>query len=257
MAKRNDESINTLERGNIFFFYRPKVDEDHPDDASDVQRLYMVLNPSDTERYRLTVIGHKKLPDLSRAGRKRYWGFVDSVSHSPEKLLGALSEEEYETKTRGERRQPPARPVGEGVYRILRHGDHVHLVYALELPDQPGKPQRAFNIEDEASYIISIKNPEKKSPHFSGLSVKRKAELPKYLSEKFHDRQFIAPDPTKFLDHSGVEFILISASDDVEEDLGITLHPKAEDEHSAQVFKELHVDRSKFSVKPLLQGEWR
>ncbi len=252
----NRTSIS-LERGNIYFFYQPKVEEDSPGGLSDIQRFYMILNPEEKERFRLTIIGNKKMPDPSRSGHKRFWGFVDTVRKSPDSLMSQLEGEIYRTKTRGERRLPPGRPAGEGVYRIIRHEDHTHLAYALELPEKPGKPQEQFNIEEEASYIISIKNPESGSPQAAGLAEERKAELPKYLQEKFRGRRFVEADPPEFLDKEGIEFILISASVNIEEELGVTLHPQNEDEHSADIFKTLRLDRSEHPVKPLLQGEWK
>ena len=34
-------------------------------------------------------------------------------------------------------RNPPARPAAEGIYAIVRHGDHTHLAYVIELPQRP------------------------------------------------------------------------------------------------------------------------
>jgi hypothetical protein len=70
--------------------------------------------------------------------------------------------EEYETKTRGHRVNPAARPVGEGVYTLVRHHSgtrtDIRLVYKLEYPGPHKKhePQDALNIEDQASYIIQV-----------------------------------------------------------------------------------------------------
>jgi hypothetical protein len=62
-------------------------------------------------------------------------------------------------KTRGERVRPVARPAGEGVYALVRQGNKLRLVWALELPKNPGPVQKAFNIPEEASLAISIANP--------------------------------------------------------------------------------------------------
>jgi hypothetical protein len=251
---RNQQTV-TLEAGDIFFFYRPRVEEEHPDRINQVQRLFMVLNPEGRDRFRLAVIGGKKLPDTRQKG-DRNWGFIDMVRKDPESIRDDLAADTYETKTRGERHLPAARPLGEGVYRIVRHGDHTHLTYALELPENPGDPQDAMRIAEEADYIISIKNPQKGSPADAGLSSKRKADFSRKLMERFGDRRFADADPPDFLDHEGAEFILVSAGEDVRKDLGIELSAENESEYSADILKELRLDRSKRPLRPLFRGQW-
>lgn len=89
-------------------------------------------------------------------------------------MTEALGEDHYDTKTRGERVRPAARPAGEGVYVLARTGSKMHLAYALELPDKPGPVQKQLNIEPEASFALSIKNPEKGSPRNTGLTAPRR-----------------------------------------------------------------------------------
>ena len=250
------KKTSSLEKGQIYFFYRPRVEEEDPQGKSDLQRLYMVLSPQGRKKFRLAVIGRKRMPDPGRSGRGRDWGFVDMVRDKASAIQDELGAENYTTKTRGERHLPAARPLGEGVYRIVRHEDHTHLVYALELPRKPGEVQDELNIEKEASYIISIKNPEKGSPKSVGLSKGQKADYPKQLQAQFRDRRFGDADPPSYLDHEGTEFILISAAEDVQEDLGLTLHPQKEDAHSADVFKELKIDRREMPTQPLFEGHW-
>jgi hypothetical protein len=55
----------------------------------------------------------------------------------------------------------------------------MHLSYALELPKRRGDVQKALRIPREASYAISIKNPDKGSPEYAGLQDEDKAEYPK------------------------------------------------------------------------------
>lgn len=86
------------------------------------------------------------------------------------------------------RELPAARPAGEGVYAIVRHDSHTHLAYSLELPRKPGKVQRDLRIDDEASYILTVKNPEKPAPGGAGLKGSRKAGYPEDLMEKFGGR---------------------------------------------------------------------
>jgi hypothetical protein len=160
----------TLERGNVYFLFRPKVEEENPEKLEDVQRMFVVLSPEGLQRYRLLVVGRKQLPEPEQSGQEKHWGFVDSVTKNPETIESRLDPQTYETKTRGERHLPAVRPIGEGVYRIVRHDNHTHFAYSLELPKNIGEAQSAFNLEEQASYVISIKNPEKGSPLGAGLS---------------------------------------------------------------------------------------
>ncbi|MFP4225079.1 MAG: hypothetical protein ACLFVN_13570 [Phycisphaeraceae bacterium] len=251
-----NDKVETLERGNIYFIYQPRVEEEEVESLRDVQRLYMVLSPHGKKKYRLSIVGRKKLPDPGRKGKGRFWGFVDMVSSDPRQVEKQFDPVKYETKTRGERHIPAARPAGEGVYRILRHGDHTHLVYALELPEKPGEVQEEMNIEQEASYIVSVKNPEKGAPRAAGLKEERQAAYPKSLQEQFRDRKFADADPPEFFDHEGCEFVLVSAAEDVAEELGIELDPQEEDESTAEIFNDLRMERSEHPTEPLLKGKW-
>jgi hypothetical protein len=169
MAQKTDSDSGPeiLEQGNIYFLYRPKVrpagedqgDEEEPaaEDIEDVQNFYIVLKPQGGP-FRLINVGRKRLPDIE--GHERLWGFVEKVAHSGKEIEEELQRETYETKTRGERVRPAARPAGEGVYALVRQGNKMHLVWALELPKKPGPVQKAFNIPEEASLAISIANPK-------------------------------------------------------------------------------------------------
>lgn len=252
-----ENGIDTLEKGNIYFFYRPRVEEEDPKGKSDVQRLYMVLNPKTPKKlYRLSIIGSKKMPDPKNRGGSREWGFVDMVQKDPDSIRDALKGDTYQTKTRGQRHLPAARPCGQGVYRILRHGDHTHLVYVPELPKKVGEVQQALDIEAEASLIISVKNPEKGGPRAAGLKEEQKAEFPKSLQKIFRDRKFADVDPVDFLNHEGAEFLLVGASDDIREELGIRLDAEKESGQSADIFNQMGIDKSEQPVEPLLKGDW-
>jgi hypothetical protein len=250
-------TTETLESGNVYFLFRPKIEEETSEALEDVQRMFVVLSPEGLQRYRLLVIGRKQLPEPERSGQeKKNWGFVDAVSKDAETIENRLDPQTYQTKTRGTRHLAAVRPIGEGVYRIVRHEDHTHFVYALELPKETGEAQTAFNIEEQASYIISVKNPEKGSSLGAGLGEEQEAHFPRWLQEKFRDRRFCEADPPDFLNFEGTEFVLISAADDVSEELGIKLHPEDESGTSADIFNELKMEKSVHLLKPLLKGEW-
>src|SRR4051794_8043797 len=107
---------DTLEDGDIYFLYRPRVGEERVASVDEVQRLLIVLHPRRGRRLRLLVVGAKRLPRISE--HERAWCFVSLVAARPEELREALERRTSPTKTRGERTQPPARPAGEGAYVI-------------------------------------------------------------------------------------------------------------------------------------------
>ncbi|KAI4979831.1 hypothetical protein ZWY2020_016584 [Hordeum vulgare] len=329
---REDPKVEIQEKGEVFFFYRPKVGKEEAHSADDVQRMYVVLRPEsapdraveekqapdsgkegkkrktrhggdekgpadggnegghgkeevnveEKPLLRLIVMGKKSLPDPAKHGRP-FWGYVDLVTTDVQDIKDALKGAEYETATRGKRHQSAARAMGEGVYRILKHEGrggrpHTHLVYKLELPSRVGdgdeggvgEPQEAMNVEQEASFLVQIKNPEQRGGGggggFGGLQGKRKAAFPEHLQGRFGSNRYAPADPPDLLNYEGCELLLISASDDVEEELGLELQTETEEEAEkgggeggragagcsdlVKMFGEVA------DVKPLLSGSW-
>ncbi|CAI0442072.1 unnamed protein product [Linum tenue] len=247
------------ERGEIFFFYRPRVNREEAHSLDDVQRLFIVLRPESGDR----PTEDKQEPDSGKEGSKRRHDSSSSPSGS--------KEGDYETASGGKRHEAAARAVGEGVYRILRHNPgskkmHTHLVYKLELPAAEGKtkshePQEALHIEREGSFVIQIKNPESGSGSgsgFGGLREKRRAQFPAHLQGGFGtSRRFGPADPPDLLNYEGCEFLMIAAADDVEEELGLELeveNERWEEEGScSDLVKEFG---DVVAPAPLLEGTW-
>jgi len=150
----------------------------------------------------------------------------------------------------------PARPAGEGVYALVRHAQGTVLAYALELPEEPGEVQAAFHIGREGRFVVSMKNPEAESPAGLGLDADRRVEFPAELMARFGSRKWLPADPPEFLDHEGAELILIGGRVAPDDDLGVELAPEPEDEDNAEVFRDLHLDRTDRTIRPLFQGEW-
>lgn len=119
--KTRDSGTEIVEHGDIYFFYRPKVETAHTRGIDDVQRFQMVLRPQSSRLFRLITIARKRLPDIGE--HERTWGFVDMIANSARDIEQALRERHYRTKTRGERTLPAARPAGEGVYAFVRAGN--------------------------------------------------------------------------------------------------------------------------------------
>src|SRR5205807_1846512 len=124
------------------------------------------------------------------------------------------------------------------------------------LPAKPGEVQEALNIPEQASYIITIRNPEAAAPPGVGLPEEEKSQLPERLRAKFHGRRFVPADPPEFLDREGTEFVLIGADEDVSGDLGLRLTPHDETMKTAEIFNELHLDPREHPLKPLFEGKW-
>ncbi len=248
MAEENE----ILEEGTLYFFFRPAVEDEDPEGLEDVQRFYLIMNPDD-DGYRVLVVGRKRLPDPEE--HERNWGFVEMVADKAEDIRDFLGAEEYETKTRGRRRQPAARPAGEGHYAVFSDGHDTRLSYALELPEKPAEVQRELDIEEEATYVLSIKNPDASSPAYAGLSNERRAEFPHRLRERFGGRRWIAADPPDFLNYTGAEFLLIGAHEEVAEAANRDVQPGRKRKKS-QIFRKLHMRKSEMPVKPLFEGKW-
>jgi hypothetical protein len=247
---------DVLENGDIYFTYRPRVQEESPEGLEDVQRTYMILSPKGKQRHRMIVLGQKRLPDVHDGG-DRTWGYVDLVTREPRDIEQELARQTYTTKTRGERVLPSARPAGEGVYAIVRHEDHTHLAYALELPSHMGDVQEELQIEPEASYIVTVKNPDQPSPPGVGLRGERQPNFPRQLEKRFRGRRFADVDPPELLDYEGTELVLIGADEDVSDELGIRLDTEHETTTRADIFTQLKLDRHEHPTEPLFKGEWR
>src|SRR5919198_4700730 len=80
---KEDRSSEVIERGDIFFFYRPKVGVEEVEDIKDVQRFYMITSPENGKKttkkgniYRLFLIGQKQLPEIvegKATSKERNW----------------------------------------------------------------------------------------------------------------------------------------------------------------------------------------
>lgn len=257
MGDEGDAMADIRETGHIYFFYRPRVQEEEAYGLDDVQRFQIVLSPRGGRRYRLITIGRKRMPEVrdGRAG-ERVWGFVDKVGRRPSQVEDLLDRHQYETATRGERVLSAARPAGQGVYAIVRHGTHTHLAYVLEFPKEPGQVQSDLDIEKKGSYIVTVRNPDAPAPPQAGLVGGQKAALPEKLRRRFRGRRFAELEPD-FLDHEGTELVFIGAKTSPEEELGITLAPEDERENEAAIFRDLELERDQHPLEPLFEGEWR
>src|SRR5918999_77993 len=255
-----EDTSQLVEQGDIYFFYRPKVGTEEVSSTEDVQRFYMVTAREEREnKYRLFVLGRKQMPEIvegKSTSEERNWALNTLTTTNPEDIRKELLAAEYETETRGMRRVAAAAPAGEGKYSIVKHDNHTELAYALELPDVPGPTQREFEIKKEASYIVSVKNPDIQIPGFKAFE-KRKPEYPESLKKELGDRRWINIEDPKLLDYENTQLLLIGArKKEVEEELGIDLNEEKETANTAELFRELKIRKDQVPLKALLKGEF-
>jgi hypothetical protein len=268
----SDKESQIIEQGDIFFFYRPKVGTEEVEDIGDVQRFYMIISSDDDDGYsgragkrkgtiyRLFLIGQKQLPEIiegKSTSKERNWALNTLTTSNPDDIHKELVAAEYTTETRGKRRIAAAIPAGEGKYSIVKHDGHTELAYLLELPEEPGPTQKEFEIRKEASYIVSVKNPNISVPGFAAFSSRKKPEYPGHLIEKFGDRRWISIDDPELLNYENTQLLLIGTrKKDVEEELGIDIDEQNETENSADIFKDLKIKKEQIPLKPLLKGRF-
>lgn len=266
----DDHNDRVIESGDIFFFYRPKVDSNEVKDIDDVQRFYMITSretgsknnhKNKVKNYRLFMLGSKKMPEIIEGKsslEERNWALNILCSSNPEEIHNELLAAEYSTKTRGKRRLAAAQPVGEGKYFIIIHDSHSELAYLLEIPTVPGPSQAEFEIKKEASYIVSVKNPEIFISGYEAFSKKdeRKPVYPKHIRDKFGEKKrWINVDDPEILDYENTQLLLIGARKrNIEEELGIEIDEEKESRNSADIFKKLKIKKEEIPLQPFLKG---
>ena len=291
-SRRNDidddnnqeATVEVLEKGDIFFFYRPKakvIDDGSGGDVKsieDIRRFFMVTataanteneqqqqfdgtnskTPKEGEspRYRLFVIGKKSLPEIrtTEARRsERYWAKVGGIFENPQELTSELLSDEF-------RKGDAARAVGEGKYAIVKHQDHAELAYVLEMPEEPGEAQRELGIEKEASYIVSIINPKVPVPAGYPSSEEPPSYPESILKEFGENENFISlARDLRFINFQNAQMILVGARegrDVIQKEFGIDIMEEKETLHSADIFSKLKIEKDKVPTKPLIEGKF-
>lgn len=167
---------NILEKGIIYFFYRPRVNVEEPHSMKEVARSFVVLRPTpigatiDEKQgslepgasCRLIILPKKKFPT---SARERDMAFVEKSGQSMKELKESfISGGKYETSTRGERTVEEARPYAEGVYAITSTKRASHLAYIITIPDELGSVQEDFGLRGRGSWIVQAKNPKYPGP---------------------------------------------------------------------------------------------
>lgn len=235
-----------IEKGDIYFFYRNKVEVERARNLDDIQRLYLVMVPDDSEdKGRMFVVGKKRMPKMIGNKSDAQEWMMNVMTDKPKKLGDELAPKEYETKTQGERRISAAFPAGEGRYALVQHDDHTALAYRLVQPEDPGEAQRVMQIRTEASYVISVRNPEVQVKGFP----EENPDYPQSLKKLFADKRWIDISKPELLDYESAQFVLIGAHDSLAEiDLEIPGKP--------DLFRTLGLDKDKWPTAALFKGNF-
>jgi hypothetical protein len=259
----NNTEPEVLEQGDIYFFYRPKKGAKEVKGIEDVRRFFMVTAPEKSENknqfYRLFVIGKKSLPEVRKSearASERYWARVGGIFNDPNELTRELLSDEF-------RKGDAARPVGEGKYAIIKYHQHAELAYILEMPKEPGEAQNEFDIEKEASYVISVINPKKPAASVApeGGSYPSTEELPMYPEEVLNEFNnsdiFVSLSrDTRLIDYKNAQIILSGARegrDVIKNELGVEVED--ESSKSADIFDKLKVRKDQVPIRPLTEGK--
>jgi hypothetical protein len=281
MSKHEDVKI--LEQGDIFFFYRPKVNSKEIKSIDDIRRFYMVLCPEDEQKiidnntnndtttkdkklYRLFVIGKKSLPEIRKTearSSERFWAQVGGIFYESKKLGEDLASEEF-------RKGDAARPVGEGKYAIIEHQNHTELAFILEMPQEIGEAQKELGIEKEATYIITVINPNKSVPESYSTA---EAERPKYPEdiEKYlinSQKRFISLSQNlNLINYQNAQVVLIGAregKDIIKQEIGLDIETEDEGEDkknlllsSSDIFTKLKLRKEQVPIKPIIEGKFQ
>ncbi|HVZ11682.1 MAG TPA: hypothetical protein VG965_01505 [Patescibacteria group bacterium] len=225
MPLRWEHDVEFLEYGDIYFFYKVKRNVE-PHGIADVSRFFIVLDPEKENPPRYIVMGNKWLPKVFVDGNTA-WGFVQ--------IVGGRG---FRTQTsRSPNIKNTSRPAGEGIYAIVTHRDHTHLLYLLELPKAQGPVQKAFNIQKEGNYI------------FQNRSVETSPKSPDLQFSNFSRIDVNA------LNKRGTEILLVGVGSDIGR-LGISAQKDYETIQTADIFSKLHLDRERHPIKSLISGDW-
>ncbi|KAL9656246.1 hypothetical protein ABK040_007861 [Willaertia magna] len=289
--------VNVLEKGHLYFLYRPKVDLKEARDADDIQRLILLMIPEHQEGHeekkRALIIPKKKLPEKNQ----RLLMINSQVDEEMDNLAEHLKKETYQTFTRGERTLEACRPFAEALYEIVEHkhdhGTHTHLTYALVLPKRIGNVHKALNVHREGSFIIVIKNPDTnvwgnaKQGSTSATRTFHPAKKPEFspdLIKVLEGKRFVPVNPIDFLNVEGAQFIVIGATpeealghhealekaNDISDlgglevqlgEEGKKLEKEAKEEQKRvdeeKLVKDLHLDPKETNLESLKKGEFQ
>lgn len=184
----------------------------------DVKRGYVVLQPLGLGesvggegdkvegKCRLLAVPKKRLPTR---GFEKFLTFVEEPSITVQDLKDRfLKSSHYMTKTRGERTDSAAQPIGEGVYALVKHPTErsSHLAYHLTIPEHANEIQSEFGIKDRGSFIVSVKNPSAPAPQKAAIADP--AEFSKEIMDEFGGLRWL-PLGKEHLEYKNAQILFI------------------------------------------------
>lgn len=194
-----------LERGEIRFYVRPRVERADVTAFDDVQRMFFVLRRPDGTCRRV-VVGKKRMP-----AREKQWAYVDRVGASYREVLEDVGPETYPTMMYGMRYQEGAGEIARGRYAIASHGAHAHL--EIELEGEVSELRADLRLVPSATYIAAVFNPHRFRGQDPESAFHEPSIFPDELTAKFDGRRFAPLEPA-FLDYEGAELVLIGSGHD-------------------------------------------
>ncbi|KZO94858.1 hypothetical protein CALVIDRAFT_538638 [Calocera viscosa TUFC12733] len=277
-----EKGTGILERGHIYFLYRPKVELEEASSLDDVAKFSILLLPRDSpapegkegKRYRFISVGKKRLPDPHKK-REVFWAAVVGYGTDLKELASELGPKDYETKTRGERHIAESRLAGRGSYILYAKTDGprskhaTYLAYHLSHPAHPGEVQKALDILPSSSFVIQVKNPTVSAPPQAGLNPSARADYPEgVVDAEFGGEgdakglRFVPANPVHLLDYKGAEILLIADKAEIGQVVGEEAAGEVERDAEAdeglsdeKVMQELRMHAEKFPAEAL-EGEW-
>ncbi|BDG01958.1 hypothetical protein [Anaeromyxobacter oryzae] len=136
--------VEILEQGAISFLAVVSPGTGDPD-AWDVARFFVVLAPAGRRPLRRLSVRRRRLPEPERA--QRFYAHVDRLAIRAARLTDDV---------RAGRRPGRIRVLAVGRYTLARHGDHVHLAYALARACGRGGLARALGVRAAASFLLCV-----------------------------------------------------------------------------------------------------
>lgn len=140
--------IEILEQGAVSFLAVPRAGAEETARPADVARFFVVLVPRRGPLRRLSV-RRRRLPDARRG--QRFYAHVDRLATAPARLTADVREDGRDGAAR-------ARPrvLAVGRYTLARHGDHVHLAYALARACGRGRLAASLGVGAGGSFLLCV-----------------------------------------------------------------------------------------------------
>ncbi len=240
-----------LEDGHIYFFYRPRYTEVH--EVADIDHLSIVLHPFDSKLYRLISLDSATLPPEAQ-NFNMIVGHIDKVDDKQSVILHELDQKRELVLGVPHIKQAASRPCGEGVYTILSINNQSHLIYSLELPRLDGKLNKSLRINTEGNLRIGVFNPlfEAQEDTLKNLPV-----IDESLKAKIGSSHIVYNEITTLLNIVHLKIALFKDFISLAKDLQRQLHPLKDTEKTADIFTDLKLQKERFPVSPLLEGNWK